>query len=221
MLSALIDKLDNVELIRDQIASLLALEVANQKQLAEAALRDPNDWAIRIYSERAAPWDVGSDEHAAYTPVVNVWIDSITYDKSASNATERQHTEAVFNIDCIGFALSENIPGEGHQPGDQQAAFEAQRAVRLVRNILMAAENRYLKLRGLVSSRWPQSVSLYQPQLNQRAIPNVMGARLALTVSFNEFSPQVVPQSLEYLSMQVTLLDSGQVVIDADYDYTE
>jgi len=37
----LIDKVDTSELVRDQIAAILAVEVTNQVQLAESASRNP------------------------------------------------------------------------------------------------------------------------------------------------------------------------------------
>jgi len=84
----------------------------------------------------------------------------------------------------------------------------------------MAAEYTYLGLRGLVWQRWPQSVNVFQPQIGEQPIQQIVGARLALRVSFNEFSPQVVAETLEFLSVDVKRTEDGEIVIRADYDYT-
>lgn len=219
MIATLIDKQDNVEIIRDQIAAILALESANQVVLA-ALKPDPTLWKIRVYQERANPWDNLPDVDGDITPVVNVWWDTSVFEMAASNIVERQKSRATINIDCIGFGQSADDPLGGHTPGDKQAAEAAQRAVRLVRNILMAAEYTYLGLRGVVWRRWVQSITSFQPQQSNQTATHIVGARVAFDVEFNELSPQVVPETLELLSTKVYRTEDNEVIIDADYDYT-
>ena len=57
MIAELIDKQDNSEIVRDQIAAILATEVANQQALATADGKDPADYKLRIYTERSNPWE--------------------------------------------------------------------------------------------------------------------------------------------------------------------
>lgn len=222
MTLSLIDKQDNFEIIRDEIAAILVTEIASQQALATAAAKDPNDWKLRIFTERSNPWEQYLNESGAATddlsPIVNVWYDNSNFDPSGSNIVERQKTEAIFNIDCYGHAISED-DGAGHKPGDREAAFEVQKALRLVRNILMAAEYTYLGLRGLVWQRWPQSITVFQPEINGRQIQQIVGARLAFRVVFNEFSPQVVAETLELLSVDVKRVEDGEIVLEADYAY--
>jgi len=116
--------------------------------------------------------------------------------------------------------MSEDVPGGGHKAGDKEAALEVQRALRLVRNILMAAEYTYLGMRGVVWQRWPQSITSFQPQIDGRQIQQIVGARLAFNVVFNEFSPQVPAVTLELVSAEVSRSEDGEVVVNADYDYT-
>jgi len=222
VLATLIDKQDNVEILRDQIAAILVAEVANQMALATGAAKDPADWKLRIFTERSNPWEQFIDPNEVGfdpSPLVNIWVDNMNYDPKASNVMERQKTEAVYNIDCYGFGRSANVLAGGHTPGDQEASFEVQRAVRLVRNILMAAENTYLQLRGLVWSRWPQSINIFQPQLGENTAQQIVGARLAFRVVFNEFSPQVVPETLELVAVDVIRTEDGEIVLEADYSY--
>lgn len=219
VLATLIDKQDNVEIIRDQIAAILVAEVANQMALAILAAKDPANWKLRIFTERSNPWEQFLNDQTDRSPLVNIWVDTMSYDPKASNVMERQKTEAVYNIDCYGYGQSADLPAGGHTPGDQEASFEVQRALRLVRNILMAAENTYLQLRGLVWTRWPQSITIFQPQLGENTVQQVVGARLAFRVGFNEFSPQVVPETLELLAVDVIRAEDGEILLEADYSY--
>lgn len=105
-IASLIDKQDTVEIIRDQIAAILALETTAQQALATAAAKDPDLWKLRIYQERANPWENLPSKTDDRSPVVNVWWDSSTFDMSASNIVERQKSSATINIDCYGYGIS-------------------------------------------------------------------------------------------------------------------
>ena len=216
----LINKQDNFEVIRDQIASILVLETANQMQLATDAGLDPQDWKLRVFTERSNPWEQWLNGHADQSPIINVWYDNSSFDKKSSNISERQTSNSTFNIDCYGHGLSANNPSGGHHAGDALAGIAAGKAARLVRNILMASENTYLQLRGLVGQRWPQSIATFQPQIDGQQVQHVMAARIALQVKFNEFSPQYEAETLSYLSIDVKRVEDGEIVLEADYDYT-
>lgn len=215
----LIDKQDTFEIVRDQIAAILALETANQQTLASAAAKDPELWKFRVFTERSNPWSQLTEPSTDKSPIVNVWYDTSTFDESASNRVERQKAVATFNVDCYAQAVSADDGGSGHIAGDQQAALDAQRVVRLVRNILMAGENTYLQMQGTVWGRWPESIKLFQPQLDNRSVENVVGARVSLRVTFNEFSPQVEGETLELISACVKRVEDGEIVIDAEYPH--
>jgi len=216
VLAELIDKTDNFELIRDKIAVILANETANQQALATAAGEDPELWKFAVYTERANPWEsLRADDD---TPIVNVWFETSTAPKRTGNVVERQQVTGTFHVDCYcrGSAASS---GSGHLAGDEQAARNVQRILRLVRNILMAAQNTYLQMRGVVWHRWPQSLTVFQPQMDARNVEQVIAARLTLAVDFNEFSPQVEGEALEILSVDVKRDSDGQIMAEADYSY--
>lgn len=219
MITTLIDKQDNFEIIRDRIAAILVTEVANQIQLATDASKNPDDWKLRVYTERSNPWEYFLNEQTDRSPIVNVWYDNSSYSGGNSNISERQYSEATYNIDCYGFGMSKDN-GSGHIPGDQEAAFESQRSLRLIRNILMSAEYTYLSLRGLVWQRWVESVKVFQPSSDSKSIQQMVGARLSLRVAFNEFSPQVEPVELDLISVDVIRKEDGEILLEADYDYT-
>jgi hypothetical protein len=221
-IATLIDKQDTAEVVRDQIAAILFLETLSQQALAVDAAKDPLDWTLRIFSERANPWEQFTDGQKTgedATPIVNIAWDSASYDRSKSDPTRKQHAVGIYNIDCYGYGLSKDDGGPGHTAGDKEAAFEVQRAYRLVRNMLMAGVNRYLQLQGVVGNRWPQAINIFQPQQGGTPVENVVGARLVLNVEFNEFSPQVEGEILELVTNQVKRTGDGKIVLNADYEY--
>lgn len=218
-IETLIDKEDNFEVIRDQIAAILVTEVASQTALATAAGKDPALWDFKIFTERSNPWEQYLNDFDDTTPIVNVWYDNSNFMPGKSTIVERQNAEAIFNIDCYAVANSSDDGASGHNPGDEEAAFAVQRVVRLVRNILMAAEYTYLGLKGVVWQRWPQNITIFQPQQDRGNARPVIAARIALRVSFNEFSPQISGDVIELISGTVKRAEDGQIVIEADYEY--
>jgi hypothetical protein len=219
VLDTLIDKEDGFEIVRDQIAAILTLEIANQKTLATAATEDPDDWDVLVFLERSNAFEQWLNSQTDDPPrLVNIWYDNGNFPEGKGGVVEKQEHVAIYNIDCYGLGVSED-DGDGHKPGDREAALEAQKTVRLIRNILMAAINTYLQARGLVGQRWIQSITSFQPQIESRAIQKVVGARIVLRVRLEETSPQVTPETLELLTNEIKRSEDGQVVLLADYEY--
>lgn len=228
-IGTLIDKRDNSEIIRDQIAQILADESAAQMLLAAAALptpKDPQLWKLRVFTERANPWEdlllSPEDGNADRSPIVNVWFDNASVNNRASNTVERQKYEGTFNIDCYGFGLSRDDPDnpDGHIPGDQDAATEAQRAARLVRNTLAAAINTYLQLRPTVWYRMVRSITTFQPQIDSRPVQGVVAVRVALDVHYNEASIQVAGEAAEMVAVDVKRAEDRSILASVAFDYT-
>ena len=219
MITTLINTRDNFEIIRDQIGMILVNESAKQQALARTQALPPKDWKLSVFTERFNLWEQVLNQVEDRTPIVNIWLENISFDKSKSNISERQQATATYNIDCYGFGLNRDDQDGGFISGDEDSARGVQRAVRLVRNILMAATYTYLDMRGVVWERWPQSITQFQPQLDDRSAQNVMGARIAFSVMFNEFSPQVQPVRLCELALDVFRADNGQLLTRAEYDY--
>lgn len=216
---SLIDKQDNFEIVRDKISLILANEIASQQVLAEAADKEnPADWKLRIFMERTNPWELFSA--VDNSPIINVLYDNSRFNESSSDTVERQKSEATYNLDCYGYGVTSESLDVGQNPGDKVAAFQVQKAVRLVRNILMSAKYIYLDLRGLVWKRWPQSINIFQPQIDDRSVANIIAARIALSVEFNEFAPQITGEDLEFISIDIKRSETGEILAEADYDYT-
>lgn len=220
-ITQLIERIDNSEAVRDQIAAILFVEQENQQALATDQGKDPEQWRLRIFSERSNPWEAFRDPgELGYdtAPIVNVTFDNSAFDMATSNVVERQKATGTYNVDCYAQAIALDDPeGVGHDAADEGAAKEAQRAARLVRQILMAGAYTYLAMRGVVWRRWTQSITVFQPRAGDQPVERVMAARLAFQVEFNEFSPQVEGQLLELVSASVRRATTGELLFAADY----
>lgn len=231
LIDSLIDKQDNSEIIRDQIAAILLANSLEQQLLAPGAGKDPEDFKLQIYTEASRPFEkwlnIGDGNDLDFStldksPIVNVWFESESFDKSSSNVVDRQTSNGSFNIDVYGLGFSQSDGDAGHIPGDKAAALEAQRAMRLVRNILMAAVNTYLQLRrtdgGTVTERWTNSIEFFQPQLNEVVVQNVIAGRLSLGVRFDELAPEITPVDLDIIGLTLCRADDGRVYFDVEYN---
>jgi len=224
VIQTLIDKTDTVELVRDQIAAILAAEVASQKVLAAAAdpAKDPRLWDLRVFVDRANPWadyiDAESGELRDALPVVNVSLDSVRFDKGRGSVVDKQGGAATFNVDVYGYGVSSaNV--SGHLAGDARAKAESLRASRLVRNILMAAEYTYLGMQGLVGRRWIESITLFDIEAEGRTVAHVSAARISIEVELLETSPQVQGVALELISARVERSGTSEVYLTAEYEF--
>ncbi|MEE9393700.1 MAG: hypothetical protein V3W41_14450 [Planctomycetota bacterium] len=232
----LIDKTDSFEIVRDQIVSILDVTQADQVAKATTAGKpDPSEWKLRVFAERSNPWEqflnAASDAVPDQSPIVNVWYDTGAFDKSVGDVVKTQQHAAVYNIDVYGWGIAADVAGPGHSPGDESAALVLQRGIKFVRNILMSSVNTYLQLRPKPESdgdprvwqRWIQSITSFQVQLGDDSAHQVNGGRIALAVTFNEFSPQGDESNpLEQLGVDINLPDSGtpDPAVEVEFDYT-
>jgi hypothetical protein len=225
---SLIDKVDSFELVRDQLAAILLVESAEQQRLATLVGKDPDDWKLRVFLEASNPWvpfgdgiptqDAGAGEPIDTAPIVNVWWDGSRFER-AKKDPESQAGPATFNIDVYGCGVARETTS-GHVPGDKSAALEAQRAARLVRNIIESAHYWTLGLNGIVADRDVVSLDVFQPQSENRTVEHVVGVRVKLDVQVQEFSPQVEGEPLELLSVRCLRDGSGQLIFRADFPFT-
>jgi hypothetical protein len=65
LINTLLSQRDSVEIIRDQLAAILKLELARQAELG----LDPEP---RVFLERSNPWGVLLEEPPDESPIVNV-----------------------------------------------------------------------------------------------------------------------------------------------------
>lgn len=227
LITTLIDKQDTYEIVRDKVALILAEESASQQQIAAGEGKDPALWKLRVYVERSNPWEFlrTSDGKAPAdrSPVVCVWFDSSNTDARASQTIDRQQMDVTINVDVYGMGFTELLAGgAGHKPGDKNAVLEAQRAARLVRNMLMS--DSYVALGfsralGLVGQRQISTIQSFQPEYGNQNAQHLAGMRLALQVKVSELAPQTQSVILEEINAVVQDPD-GQVLIDTTFEST-
>jgi hypothetical protein len=227
-ISTLIDSQDNVEVIRNQIASILALEESNQKTLALANNKNPNNWKFSVYTERNRLWEIlsnvdGSENSEA--PLVNISYDTSLYDNKNSDLIYRRRVKSVYYIDC--YAHKNRMP---NMTGDEATSKEAERIARLVRNIIMSAHYYQLALgyrelgtgNNIVFQRnIIKQEKLLPTDREGQVFENVTLARLTLEVDHDETSPQVELRDLDLLFFQCTKADDGRVYFEIESDLTE
>ena len=209
-----IDKQDVFEIIRDKIAIILAVETASQQALATAAGKDSSLWKFRVFSERINPWEAFTEEDKS--PIVNIWYSNSTYDMAESNVSTRQKATSRYNIDIYAYAESKET-AEGHSSGDELAAKLAQHTAKLVRNILIHDNYRYLDMRGTVWRRWPASITMFQPTSGEQAIQRVVGARFELDVEHNETIELASEQTIELINVKFFHKPDGQVIAELEF----
>jgi len=217
----LIDKQDNFEIVDLQIAAILAAETIAQQALAVTAGKDSSLWEFDVFSEKMNPFEVFQDDPEA-TPVVNVWYDTSSFNPKDGDVVGRQKDDAIYNIDVYtAVQASDNVAG-GYNPGDESSVLALHRIIRLVRNIIMHPDNTYLQFaRGeLVWRRWVNSKEIFQPQIGDRPIQNVIASRIVLSVSFNEVPVNETFETLEVVGIEVKRAEDGKVILTADFDTT-
>ena len=221
----LIDKQDNFELVRNEIAAILAAETLNQQAKALAAGKNPELWKFEVYIERARIWESLSELEKPVAPVVSVYFESENFAGDQSyNALLQTADPGIFNIEIFATALSQKNVGDGYTTGDRTAILDCQRVIRLIRNILFSVpadstqpgqDYTFLNMRGVVGYRRIQSVVQFQPDYKKQAVV-VAAARIALAVKYIETALEGPDQPFELLQVQATTTTGGQVIIQFD-----
>lgn len=224
-LPQLIDKRDNFEIIRDEIAAILALETASQQALAVGAGKNPQLWTFDVFVERDRPWESLSALEEPVDPIVNVWFDNEDFARNQSfNSLQHTVDPGIFNIDVVTSALSKKNVGAGYDPADYQAKTDCQRIMRLIRNIFFSVppdtkqpgqDYQFLNLRGVVGYRRIQSLTSFQVDYQKQAVA-VAAGRIVLAVKYLETALEGPYRNFELLQVQATTTTNGQVVIDFD-----
>ena len=221
ILPVLVDKLDTFEIVGLKIAEILVAETTSQQALAVTAGKpNPEDWKIRVFQERSNPWGAFLNSPVDQSPLVNIWYDNSAFDRASSNTIDRQKADAIYNLDCYAYGIRADVSGGGHEPGDELAALHAHRTVRLIRNWLMSPYHTKLDLKPVVWDLWIPSIRIFQPQEGGALVQNVVAARIDLAVTFNENVSPVETEVLELLSVVMRDETSGEISLQADYDYT-
>lgn len=206
----LISTPDNIEVIRDQIAGLLAVELENQARLAEEA-GDPNaaDYKVAVFVENDDPLQYVDDQTPGANPFpcANVSVDSTGQDKGTASVGKQVMT-AQFFVDVYATGNSTSAGGEDF---GTRAALKAWKTARLVRRILRAEANNYLRLRGIVG-RVTFKFQAGEPNRPQAAI-RVKMVRVTLGVDYIEDVPVTGGSGIELISAKIADGD-GRVILE-------
>lgn len=176
LITELIDTPDNVEVVRDQIAAILSLELQNQfKTAKEKEAQNASDYDIKIYAENSRPYDTAEDEMVS---LVNIVLQEVTVPHSNPRMGD-QKEQAIIHIYCIA-----NGNTIGNFRDDKSATFRAWKIMRLVRRILMSEPYTYLGMRKIVTSRTFTKMEAGTPNAQQAQAFTVI--RASLEVQFVE-----------------------------------
>jgi hypothetical protein len=221
-LQALIDKVDTLELVRDQIAAILLTESKNQQDLALLGGKDPKDFALRIFVERNGNcWhqftatEDGDDDASTIdpTPIINIYHVDSEYDRKRSDPSGRKQAGGTYHIDIYGYGVATQT-SDGHDAGEMLASYAVQRAYRLIRNTLDSPINENLQMLGVVGDRWINSFkSGGQPagEHDKHPVENVSLGRVELKVSFLEYAPEYEGVTIEAVAGTVKRTETGEI----------
>lgn len=228
-IDVLLDTQDSNAIVRNQIAAIIAIEIANQKVLATEEGTDPDDYDFLIYIERSRPFEVltssdGSESGDIKTGLVNILFDNDKFDNKNSGVVERQRTKGTFYLDCYA-----HVNRTDSLAGDEATSKESDRIAAIIRKILMAGQYTYLALgqrelaeNQLVFKRYIIGREKFYPSDREgRFYENIIGTRITIEVEYDEYSPQEAGVDFELLINTCGVGEDGNIYFDNDFDYTE
>lgn len=175
----LLSEPDNIEVIRDTIAAILAVELENQYALAlEAGDAAARDYKVGVYVENDDPIQLVNGDTNPF-PLVNVSVDSTETDNGSTKVNKHNMTSKIM-LDV--YATGNTAGGED---AGTKASLKAWKTARLVRNILGAEPYTYLSLQGAVTGRDLTTFQAGEPANATSAI-RVKMVRITLEVSYVE-----------------------------------
>lgn len=198
-----LDQPDNVEVIREQIAGIIELEMTNQYELAVED-EDPvaDDYKVTVFVENDEPLNTCGEN---IFPIVNVWLDSVRR-ANASSAVNYQQKTATFNIDLYQIGNY-----EGAYAG-RKASIKVWKLARCIRAILDSDVYTYLLLRNVVGAKAITNIAAGAPQMNDSSIKVGM-IRITLEVTFDQTAPMTTGETMEIIPVEV-IDENGQIVIN-------
>jgi hypothetical protein len=200
----LIDEPDAVEVIRDQVAAILSLELKNQACIAfDWNVPDRRDYDVVVYLENARPYETNE----RLKSFVNVLLSRVTVPETNVRAG-RQMERLTLWLDCAAFGNDAAVLD------DKSAAMRAWKTARIVRRILMSDVYLYLGLCGTVGSRFITTMEAGTPANTDDSAFAIAVVRLTLSVSFSEKAIQAGGEPLEPIDFEIDP-DTGEVSANA------
>jgi hypothetical protein len=204
----LLDKPDNIELIRDTVCAILKTECAAQREMASKN-SDADDYRIGIWKDKSRPWQLNEDsEKKKPFPLVNVQLIGFKADSPIGSAIGQKKYVGEFYLDCYAHGEFDNA-----EPDDTDAALKAWKIGRVIRNILTSEHHAYLGLRGMVRDYRITEGKTGDPRNNEQSAQSITICRLILSVDYFEDSPQV--EGVEFKEYNfIHTSPSGEVLFD-------
>lgn len=202
----LLNEPDNIEYIRDQIGMILGVEIANQYRLAQEA-SDPaaSDYNIGVYVENDDPLQFVEAGENPF-PLVNVSI--MNTEKSKGSTSINKHImTATFLVDAYATGNA-----DGAEDAGMRASLKAWKTARIVRNILGAENNAYLKMRGIVTGRDMVKFEAGDPANGNSAV-RIKIVRITLNVDYVEGVEICEGEELEQIRAFIRDVD-GKVLVE-------
>lgn len=202
----------NAHIACDAVATILAAEEENQRVLALGLGQDSEALRVRIYTGRVAPvsdWiDVNSDTDVS--SIVNVRLERVEY--VGGNVVEQQRCQVRIAVECFAVGCASQLP-EGIWHAEEISLERIQLVTGFVRGVLMAAENAYLGLRGVVTKRWIESEAYLPIDLeHDTRVQHVRACKLSLVVDTYEASPQTTGVPMASVRVRMLKASDGQVL---------
>jgi len=207
-LKNLIEKPDNVELIRDNISAILKIECVAQHELAKGK-PDEGDYRIGVWKEKSRPWSLTEDsEKENPFPLVNVQLREVKLDTPPGSTFGQKKYVCVFHLDCYAH-------GEfgAEESDDTDSTLKAVKIGRVIRNILTSEHHAYFGLRGIVRDYRITQGTIGDPRNAEQSAQSITIYRLVLSVEYYEDSPKVETGVFEEYNF-VTTSPNGEVLID-------
>lgn len=197
---------DNIEIIRDQLSSIIIEEMENQYKLAKEE-NDPEaeDYNLTVYLENDESLQAGGDNDNF--PLMNISLESVNTDNSSS--VNKSIKKARFFLDCYQCG---NYFG---RLAGKNASLKSWKLARCVRRILESDFYTYLNLRGIVSQIQIQSMTGGYPSGIIESSVQVAAVRIILEVKFDASAPMAIGPEIENLPVIVTD-ENGKVIIDVE-----
>ena len=206
-ITVLLNKPDNIELIRDTICAILKVECTAQYELARGQA-NAADYRIGIWKDKSRPWQITEDsEKKNPFPLVNVQLNGFKADNPPGSAIGQKKYVGEFFIDCYAHGEFNNT-----EPDDTDSAMKAWKVGRVIRNILTSEHHAYLGLRGIVRDWRIIEGRTGDPRNNENSAQSITICRLVLSVDYFEDTQQV--EGIDWTYNFVATSPDGEVLID-------
>lgn len=222
VLTELVPYSSNVQLVIDRIAEILVYELANQRAIAPSFGGNPDDYDIRVYSDRFNPLDQFKKDKRS---LVNI---ELSDDSTQTNVTAphgKQQESVTINLYIYSLGVARETV-TGHIAADRDASTKVKKDRNIIIRILKADINSNLQFdqpsdrKNIVNSVIIQSCQYLMPDFDNRDFGPVVAERIALTCNVIEQPMINNGVELESIVIDIEKDDTGLIYATLEYDYT-